>query len=89
MQVHEETVKITTGDLILAQGKDLAKRMDRLETRLDRLEARLDKCDERIDKLADKIDALRTEIKTASNHGNIMTASVVGIALAVIYSVLK
>lgn len=89
MQVQDETVKFSTGDLLLAQTKDLSKRMERLETRLDRLEMRLDKHDERIEKLADKIDALRTDIKTASNHGNIMTASVVGIALAVIYAVLK
>lgn len=87
--MQEETVKISTGDLLLAQGKDLSKRMERLETRLDRLENRLDKHEERLERLADKIDALRTDIKTASNHGNIMTASVVGIALAVIYAVLK
>ena len=95
-----QTVTMTINDLIYAQVKDLGKRMDRLETRQDRLEeklditrrelnARMDKQDEKIEKLADKIDALRNDMKSSSNHGNIMTATVVGIALGVLYSILK
>lgn len=71
----------------------LDKRIDKLEEKVERnrqeLNARMDRHEEKIDKLADKIDELRKDIQTSSNHGNIMTATVVGIALAVVYSILK
>ena len=69
--------------------KELNQRMDRLEMRMDRINARLDKQDEKIDKLADKIDALHNEIKSSTGHISIANISTVGIALAVIYAVLK
>ena len=73
--------------------KELTARMDRLEEELkstrQELNARIDKLDERVDKLADKIDALHNEIKSSANHGQIATISTVGIALAVIYSLLS
>ena len=73
--------------------KELNARMDRLEEELkstrQELNARIDKLDERVDKLADKIDALHNEIKSSANHGQIATISTVGIALAVIYSLLS
>ena len=76
------------------------KELERVNLRLDRVDRRMDKLDEKIERVNDKLDALRTEmqngfkelrgdIKASANHGNIMTASVVGIALAVIYSILK
>lgn len=93
---EQQQVKITTADLIYSQVKELGKRMDRLENRMDKLEGkieklseRIDKQDEKIDKLADRIDALRRDLQTGSNHGQILTASVIGIAIAVIYSVIK
>lgn len=75
-------------------------RMDKLESRIEKLEEkltftskdlndRMNQQDAKIEKLSDKIDALRNDIRSSSNHGNIMTASVVSIALAVIYAVLK
>lgn len=75
-------------------------RMDKLETRMDKLNekiedtrrefnARMDKQDAKIEKLADKIDALHNEIKSSTGHISIANISTVGIALAVIYSVLK
>ena len=106
-QVEEQTVRMSTSDLILIQQKELGKRMDRLETRMDKLEERLDmtrrelnarmdklsermdKQDEKIDRLADKIDELRRDLMTGSNHGQISTITTIGIALAVIYSVLR
>lgn len=88
--------RVNYGEVTHSQFKDLQKRMDGLEKeldrvniRLDRVETRMDKLDDKLDKLADNINELRKDIQSSSNHGNIMTASVVGIALAVIYSVLK
>lgn len=59
--------------------RELNARMDKLEEKLDTTRRELN---ERIDKLADKID-------TSANHGTIANISTVGIALAVIYSLLR
>ena len=85
----QQEVKITINDLIYTQVKDLGTRMDRLENRMDKIEARMDKIDERIDKLADKIDGLRRDMNTSTNHGQIANISTIGIAVAVIYSLLR
>ncbi len=92
----QQEVKITISDLIYTQVKDLGKRMDRLENRMDKidaridkLDARIDKLDERIDKLAEKIDGLRRDMNTSTNHGQIANISTIGIAIAVIYSLLR
>ena len=88
--------QVNYGEVTHAQFKDLQKRMDGLEKeldrvniRLDRVEHRLDKLEDKVDKIADNINELRKDIQTSSNHGNIMTATVIGIALAVVYSILK
>lgn len=99
-QQEVQEVKITVNDLIYAQVKDLGNRMDRLETRMDKLENRMDKLEERInkldekindriDKLAEKIDGLRRDMNTSTNHGQIANISTIGIAIAVIYSLLR
>ena len=78
----------------------MENRMDKLEAKIDKLDekidsvrkelnARIDKTDEKIDKLADKIDDLHKEIKSSTNHGQIANISTVGIAIAVIYSLLR
>ncbi len=96
----QQEVKITINDLIYAQVKDLGNRMDRLENRMDKLEdrldttrqelnARIDKVDARIDKLTEKIDGLRRDMNTSTNHGQIANISTIGIAVAVIYSLLR
>ena len=75
-------------------------RMDKLESklestrqelnaRMDRQDARMDRIEEKIDRLADKIDDLHKEIKSSANHGQIANISTIGIALAVIYSLLR
>ena len=73
--------------------QELGQRMDRIEKRMDKLEEKIDKLDDKIETVRKEINTnineLRKDIQTSSNHGNIMTASVVGIALAVIYSALK
>ena len=103
-QEQQQTVSMTINDLIYAQVKDLGKRMDRLEknldvtrqdinARMDRIERRQDKLEEKIDaldkKVDDKIDRLASKIDSSSNHGQISTITTIGIALAVIYSILK
>ncbi|MBR0260409.1 MAG: hypothetical protein IJQ85_01310 [Selenomonadaceae bacterium] len=100
VQEQQQQVNISVNDLIFAQIKDLGKRMDRLEHRQDKLEEkldltrrelnnRMDKQDEKIEKLADKIDKLADKIDSSSNHGQISNITTIGIALAVIYAVLK
>ena len=94
-QAHEQQqqVNISVNDLILAQLRDLKENQRELKTelkdtrkelnaRIDRLEMRLDKQEEKIDRLANKIDS-------SSNHGQISNITTIGIALAVIYSLLK
>ena len=84
--------------------KELNARMDRIERRMDKLEeemkatrqelnARMDKQEIKIDELrkelSNKIDALHNEIKSSTGHISIANISTVGIALAVIYSIIK
>ena len=62
-----------------------------LQTTKRELNARMDKLDARVDRLEnnfnDRFDKIENEIRNSTRHGHIMTASVVGIALAVIYFV--
>ncbi len=92
-QEQQQQVNISVNDLILAQLRDLKENQRELKTelkdtrkelnaRIDRLEMRLDKQEEKIDRLANKIDS-------SSNHGQISNITTIGIALAVIYSLLK
>ena len=78
----------------------LENRMDKLEGRMDKLDekldvtrreisGRMDKIDEKIEKLADKIDNMRRDVNSSGNHGQIATVSTIGIALAVLYSLLR
>ncbi len=71
--------------------QELNARMDKLDEKIDtvrqELNARMDKQDAKIDKLAEKIDKLADKMDSSNKHGNLMTASVIGIALAVIYAV--
>ena len=75
------------------QLKDMQARLARVERRLDRLEQRLDRLDEKIASgqrdLSAKLDRLADKFDSGRNHGQILTATVVGIALAVVYSILK
>ena len=98
IQEEKPVVRMSTEDLILIQIKDmrenlkdtrkeLSERMNRLENRMDKLEAKLEKQDEKIDRLADKIDELRRDLTGGTNHNQVMTGSIVAIALGVIYFV--
>ena len=94
------TERLTFNELFLAQQQETNKRLDQMDKRLDRVENRMDKLEEklettrqelkgRIDKLTDKIDDMHKEIKSSSSHGQIATISTIGIAIAVIYSLLR
>ena len=87
MQEEKPTVQITTQDLIYLQVQDLGKRMDRLEKRMDRLEEKIEKQDEKFERLSDKIDTLRRDLTGGVNHNQIMTGSIVAIAISVIFYV--
>ena len=76
--------------------KELNERIDRLENRQDKLEAklettrqelneRMDKLEAKLDKQDAKIDKLADKIDSSNKHGNIMTASVISVALGVLY----
>ena len=66
--------------------KELEKRMDRIEYRMDKLEDRIDRLANKIDNLKDKINGSSSDL-TIWEKLNIVT--VVLLAFAVIYSVLK
>ena len=70
--ILEQLKAIREGQRDLRQ--EINERMNRLETRMDRLE-------EKMERLSNRQD-------NTLNHGNIMTASVVGVALSVIYFIL-
>ena len=65
------------------------KRFDQIDKRMERIERRMDKLDDKIERLADKIDALHKDIHSRATSGTIANISTVGIALAVIYSLIR
>lgn len=92
-QEQQQQVNFSINELIFAQLKDLGSRMDRLEHRQDRLEEKLEitrqELNETRKELSSKIDKLSDKVDSSSNHGQIANISTIGIALAVIYSILK
>lgn len=86
MQQQEEKIKITTEDLILIQLRDLKEDVKDLRTEIKDIRKELN---DRMDRIEQRIDRLESKIESSSNHGQISTITTIGIALAVIYSVLK
>ena len=95
--------RVTFNESNFSQEQELGKRMDRLEHRMDKLEEKVDKLDEKIDKtrnelnakidelnkgLYARIDKLADKIDSSSNHGQISNITTIGIALAVVYSLI-
>ena len=82
---------------IKSTRQELNARMDKIETRMDNLDGKIDetrrelsnKIDDLHKELGNKIDGLHKEIKSSTGHISIANISTVGIALAVIYAVLK
>ncbi|MBE8953600.1 MAG: hypothetical protein SR1Q7_10735 [Quinella sp. 1Q7] len=75
--------------------QDLGKRMDELGKRMDRIESRMDKLEDKIDKLSDKLDASMKEmrdlvaqsqkdIRSTTQHSQILTMTVISIVVVVI-----
>ena len=88
-------ISFSRDDLILERLQDIKDGQRELKTELQttkrELNARMDKIDARVDRLEnnfnERMNKIESEIRNSTRHGQIMTASVVGIALAVIYFV--
>ena len=73
--------------------KELNERIDKVDAKIDKLADRVDKLEEKVDakfnnlekKFDAKFDALASKIDSSNKHGNLMTTSVIGIALGVLY----
>ena len=69
--------------------QELSERIDKVEAKIDKQDAKIDKLADRVDKLEEKLDAkfdkLASKIDSSNKHGNIMTASVISVALGVLY----
>ena len=70
---RERTSPFIRNDLILERLNDIKEDLRRIDNRIDKLENRMDK--------------FENELRNVTRHSQIMTSSVVGIALAVIYFV--
>ena len=93
MQQQEEKVFVSANEIIQMQLGTLKENQRELKNELRDLRQELKdtrkELNGRIDKLEDKIDRLAAKIDTTTNHGQIATISTGGIAIAVIYSLLK
>lgn len=89
----QEQERITTQDLILIQLKDLKESIRDLRGELKEVRGELkDVRDELKDvrkELNNRMNHLESKIDSSSQHGQISTITTIGIALAVIYAVLK
>ncbi|MBR1806337.1 MAG: hypothetical protein IJ774_08140 [Selenomonadaceae bacterium] len=81
---REKTTPLTRDDLILERLKDLKDGQREINARMDKLDARMDRLE---DNFNARMNKLENEVRGSSRHTQIMTATVVGIALAVIYFV--
>ena len=72
---------------------EMIERFNFLDKRIDRIENKLERLEEKLERLEDKLDnkTFNVENKLTSStwHNQIITASTISIAVAVIYSVLK
>ena len=88
---REKPTPFSRDDLILERLKDIKEGQRELDARIDKLDARIDKLDAKIDitrqELSNRIGSLENEVRNSVRHTQIMTATVVGVALAVIYFV--
>ena len=89
MKEKEKVVPLTRDDFIFMQMRDLKESIKDLhveikETRRE-LNARIDKLEERMDKFENKIEDVRKETRSSARHSQIMTGTVVAIALGVLY----
>ena len=74
-KLGEKPAPLSYNELILERLKELKDGQHELKAELNN----------RMDKLENRMDRLESEMRNAVRHSQIMTASVVGIALAVVY----
>ncbi len=79
-KISEKT--LSYNDLILERLKDIKDGQRELKTELQTTKRELN---ERMDKLDGRMTGIENELRNVARHSQIMTASVVGIALAVVY----
>ena len=80
----EKIVPFTRDDLILERLSELKAGQNELRQEIKEVRRELN---ERIDRLENRMDRFDTELRNVARHSQMMTASVIGIALAVIYFV--
>ena len=92
-QEQQQQVNISVNDLILAQLRDLKESQRDLKVELKDVRQELKENRKELDELRrelnGRIDNLANKIDSSSNHGQISNITTIGIALAVIYSILK
>ena len=90
---EQQQVNISVNDLILAQLRDLKESQRDLKVELKDVRQELKENRKELDELRKeingRIDKLSDKIDSSSNHGQISNITTIGIALAVIYSLLK
>ncbi len=90
---EEKKVVMTTDDLILIQLKDLKETVREIKNEIRDVRAEIKdvrkELHETRQELNQQINKLESKIESSSNHGQISNITTIGIALAVIYSVLK
>ena len=90
---QQEKVSFSTNDMILIQLRDLKESVRDIKGEIKDVRKELNETrrelNTRMDRIEQRIDHLENKIESASNHGQISTITTIGIALAVIYSVLK
>lgn len=79
-KISEKT--LSYNDLILERLKDIKDGQRELKVELQTTKRELN---ERMDKLDGRMTGIENELRNVARHSQIMTASVVGIALAVVY----
>ena len=90
---EQQQVNISVNDLILAQLRDLKESQRDLKVELKDVRQELKENRKELDELRrelnGRIDNLANKIDSSSNHGQISNITTIGIAPAVIYSLLK
>lgn len=93
MAQAQEQVNISVNDLILTQLRDLKENQRDIKVELKDVRQDLKETRKELDELRKeingRIDNLANKIDSSSNHGQISNITTIGIALAVIYAVLK
>ena len=93
MQLQEEKVAITRDDLILIQLRDLKESLRDVKSEIKDIRSEIKdvrkELQETRQELNSRMNRLESKIESSSNHGQISNITTIGIALAVIYAVLK